>query len=314
MNKLLLQDVLLENDEQNLVSVHFNSITDLMSFDENQLEKEEHQKKFRELLKDKGKSYRSSDWYGFTNESCADVVNHALLGDEVLLKSLDEKIKLLDKATGKNTTAYKQNISVVKRKSFWDKEGDELCLDKLYAGELDTAWRTTKRIVIGQEQKLVTLFINIGGMARVNVEDSFWRSAVAVKICNELESTGKQVKIVVGSGTDDLFFGYKKFTGSIVVKQYNERLTMSRLCAMSHVGFHRTFGFAVKCCTNYKSNLDSMGRTVEVNANRIPLHIQNEINSGKSRFVFVEPALNQSAALRSLESCYQQLKDLSAAA
>jgi hypothetical protein len=310
MKNLTVKDVMKEKDD--LVSVHFDSITSLLSFDEREIEREENAKKFKKLLKSKKEDkWNGSEWYGETNKSPSQVVNHALMGDEVLLKKhLDKKIKKLKDLTGKNTTSYTQQIQVVKRKSFMTDEGDELCLDKLYAGEIDTAWRKTKRIVIGQEQKLITLFLNIGGTAGVKPEESFWRSAVAVLICNELESTGKQVQIVVGSGTANLYSGYKKFTGSIVVKKYNERITMERLAAMSHIGFHRTFGFGVKCCTNKRTNLDTMGRTIEVNQKLIPIHFQEEIESGKARFVFIDGCLNESGAKRALENCYKQLEDL----
>ena len=310
MNNLIVEDVVKEKED--LVSVHFDSITSLLSFDENSLKLDRNRERFSELLKTKEEnSGYHREWLGETNKSYSDVINHALIGDDTLMKNyLDKKIKKLDEVTQKNSTAYTQQIQVVKRKSYMTDEGDELCLDKLYSGEIDTAWRKTKRIVIGQEQKLVTLFINIGGHSEVLAEESFWRSAVAVRICNELESTGKQVQIVVGSGTSNLFSNYKTFTGSIVVKKYNERITMNRLAAMSHIGFHRTFGFGVKCCTNLKSNLSTMGRTIEVNQKLIPVHFQEEIESGKIRFVFIDGCLNQSQAVRSLKNCYKQLEDL----
>lgn len=297
--------VVLEKD--NLVSVNFDSVPDLLAYNVREIKLKGNRDKFQENT---SKTKREAPyWIGHTNKTNGDVINHALLGDAELLKSLTPKIRKLDEATGKTSSDYTQRIQVVKRRRLMDDQGDELDMDKVYAGEFDTCWQTTERVEMDVEHRLVTLFINIGGLADVDCKDSFWRSAVAVRITKELEAAGKSVKIIVGSGTERLFKNGKMATVSITVKQYNERISMERLAAMSHIGFHRTFGFAGKAVTPYKIS-NTYGGTVEINNNLIPVHVQDDIQTGKTKFVYVKGCTTQQGAIQALENCYSQLKHL----
>ena len=306
-------NIVSENNEK--VSICFNSITDLLSYDPSEIKNPASRSEFEKYVSREKSGGNESYWLGSTNKDCSDVIEHALIGDAELLKSLEPKMTSLDKATGKNANDYKAKIQVVKRKRIMTDEGDEIDMDKVYNGEFETCWSKTKRIELDQEHRLVTLFINIGGTSSVDVEDSFWRSAVAVRITKELEAAGKSVQIIVGSATQGIFNRMNKnMTAHIAVKKYSERLSMERLAAMSHVGFHRTFGFAAKCVTKHDIDTSGLGRSFEVSDRMIPIQVEDEINSGKTKFVYVKACTSESGAINALEHCYSQLKDLQVAA
>lgn len=312
---LVQKDLLLKSKEQNLASVHFDSILDLFKFDSSSLSRDGKEKFDFYMNKEEGRD-KYGDWLGPTNKNHGDIVDHALLGDDELLKILDPMIAQFDNSIGANTVDYRQQIEKSKRKRVFKDNGDELDVDRYFNHEFETMWQSTKRIEVDARHRLITLFINIGNTADVNCEESFWKTCVAVRLMKELEQAGKQVKVVVGSGTDYLYRHdtTKKFTGSITVKNYNERLSIERLAAMSHVGFHRVFGFAVKCVSDDRPHLRGMGASANVCDKLIPLHVQKDVASGHTRFVYIPNVTNLKRAQMALEDCYKQLEDLAKAA
>lgn len=285
-------------ENKKTVSCHFDSVCDLMEYTP-----ASHQAtKFKEYLNNDSGSH----FLGMTNKRGADVVSHALLGDRELFSTLDNMRNKIKRNLQLGSSM--QKVQRVKRKIKFNGYGDELDIHKVYQGKCDSAWRRMERIEVDKKHHLVTLFINVGGTADKNVEQSMWRAAVAVELVDQLTRAGKSVKIIVGNCSLDALVGREQvLTTSIVVKHYNERLSLERLAAMSHLGFFRTFCFAAKFAQPYKVE-SGLGRSTSTTGSGVPIQIQEEVNMGHTKLVHIGMVLSESGAMEQLQSCQDQMK------
>lgn len=292
--------MLIEENEK-MVSVHFDSILDLIEGD---FSDKVESKKIERYLSDREVGSRE---YGRTNKTYKDVINHALIGDSVLLEQLEDKIRILDKVTGKNTIDYEQKIQKSRRRRTFGDEGDELDIEKVYNGDLDTCWTRTEKIEFDTTHKFVTLFIENGAAWNENVTSSFWRAAVAVFLTRELERAGKSVKIVVGScARGALKTSNKKLAQSMTVKEYNQHVSLERVAAMTHLGFFRTVSFALFHMSDY-TVCGNIGSPDWINNGNWPIQLQKQADKGHTRLIHIKPATSQTSAIDALKSAYEQL-------
>jgi len=300
-------DIIAYNEKTKTRSIHFDSIIDFM---EHKFTGPNKTKAERYIKKD---SYLRSGKYGPSNTTVNDVFEHALLGDSEMLKDLESKCVQLDKVTNKNTTAYTQKIQTVKRKRVFADQGDELDIEKVYQGNLDTCWSRTERIVQDATHQLVTIFINIASSWKNPAEISFWRAAVALRLVEELQNAGKSVKIIIGGGSRNLCRNdkYEITTASFTVKEYNENITMERLAGMCHLGFFRVFGFAALCAAELKVT-EHLGTPIYTSVSEnIPLQLKEDIDRGHTRMICVGLCDDVNGAKTELERCYRQLEKYS---
>lgn len=292
-----------ENDS--LVSVHFDSILDFMDHIETGTNKREFIEYGERVLV--GSSLRER-WFGPNCISSKEVFKSALLGDDDLLKSLESKISTLEKdsATCKTTS---QIVKKVKRKNVWSNAGDEIDIHKVYAGNYQNAWRKKEAIKIETKIQLVTLFIDIAGLSDASAVSSLWRAAVAVKLYRELLAAGKSVKIIVGGASEFAFENCTKdMTVGVVVKDYNQPLTDSRLAAMANLGFYRTWGFVAKTCQQHKLAY-GLGYSIPATDKTVPINLQEEIEKGHTKFVYLRKCDNSYSASESLKFAYKQMEN-----
>lgn len=288
-------------ENEDMVSVHFDSILEVIEGD---FSKQDNSYEINNYLKGDVDSQK----YGSTNKTHEEVIKHALIGDEILLVDLKKKIDVLNKVTGKNTMDYEQKIQSSRRRRCFADQGDELDIEKVYNGELDTCWSKTQRIEFDTSHKFVTLFIENGANWNEDVTDSFWRSAIAVFLTSELEKAGKSVRIVVGSTGNRCFIKNRKLLScSMTVKEYNQRVSLERVSAMTHLGFFRTLNFAMINMPNYKIS-GGLGSHKNIDDKSFPIQLQEQVKQGHTRLIHIKPVLNQHEAINALEYAYKQLK------
>ena len=288
-------DCVMENDK--LVSVHFDSIIDYMNTPPTKTNKD---------LYNSLKRRSSGRWFGPTSNGDYDeTIRLGLVGDQKLMSSLENKISELQENL--RVTDSKIKINEVFRKRTRGAQGDELDIHAVYQGRLDIAWSRTERIVQDSETKLVTLLIDNEDNSGVSAEDSIWRSACAVLLCRQLEAAGKSVRIITYGASEFAFKNDPRAqTVSITIKEYNTSLALSRLAAMSHIGFGRAAGFTAQCLTNIKTS-PHLGRSVRFDKNLIPIHFHNQINSGFTKVLYVGKANNIYKARETLAQLTQEL-------
>lgn len=252
----------------------------------------------------------SCDSHGPSNKTNQDVLDHALLGDAHLCKILEGNyIAPLDAATGKNTNSHKQVIKAVSRRRKFADQGDELDMDKVYSGQLDTCWSKTERVEFDKEHNMVTLLVDNGANWNIGATETFWTSAIVCRLIKELEAAGKSVRLVLLSHGNNPFTGSRKdIVTCAIVKETNERMNMEKIAGMTNLGFFRTLTFGMMCASPIKL-CDSLGYHVDVSMESIPAQFEEDVQKGHMKFVIVPQARSINAAIRGLENCYKQLTE-----
>ena len=184
-----------------VVSVHFDSIIELMDYDIRQIRGIGSGciEKFEQLVGRVGAGEAGIGWLARTNKTHKDVIEHASIGDPELYDLVKQMSAAIDRETGKSTVAYMQEVHRPKRKLRFGDFGDELDIHKIYQGHSDAAWARRVRHPVMEKMSLVTLYVDIGGNSRMIADESLWRAAVAVKLADDYSAAGKSVKIIVGS-------------------------------------------------------------------------------------------------------------------
>lgn len=134
--------------------------------------------------------------------------------------------------------------------------GDSIDMNRVYAGELDTAWTVAKRQSTRGPQRvdIVTNMICHGG------EDSdvlFWRGACAIALSDKLESAGYMVRLIVGFGGEH---DSTKVSCRVTVKDHGMPLDISTVSSVIIPGFFRAIGHGwIAGHTPYKCSNPGIG-------------------------------------------------------
>ena len=180
----------------------------------------------------------------------------------------------------------------VKRKRKRRDFGDELDIHRTYRGDHDKAWSTTeRRRVPASAGGRVTLFLNYGIMSGESAEQLFWRGALAAKLVDALEATGRRVQIVIHNTIRQCVYNAdeSRFVHSITVKQYGGSMTIDKVIAVTGcAAFFRVVGFKLMLSHKEKgtSGLGSRDTEIEPIApcgdNDVKIHITERVTDPAS--------------------------------
>lgn len=137
----------------------------------------------------------------------------------------------------------------VRRRGRWAETGDELSLDRMYAGQLDTMWRTTSRQQVTAPSR-VRIVADVGALADVPAGNLFWRGAAASALANTLQAAGYAVQVEAAWYTVKYteLRGNETFGIQHVVKPWDKPTTLSMLAAsIACVTFYRGVLFSAIC-------------------------------------------------------------------
>jgi len=131
---------------------------------------------------------------------------------------------------------------VIKRTRSWTDEGDELSIDRLYRGEVDSMWqKMMPRTRTGVLR--VTLFAEMSINSNTEQSALFWRGATALRLADLLQSAGYAVRIVVAGSVNDLAnkSGHQlNWVGHWTAKHHSEPLDMDNLAVtVASAAFYR---------------------------------------------------------------------------
>ena len=145
--------------------------------------------------------------------------------------------KLFDTA-GKITAPKVESLT---RKSEWRDQGEELNLDKLYSGEIDTMWRGFKpQIKKSGRSRVVKIVYGLACYAGQSNESLFWSGACAAVLSDALVKAGYSVAV------DGLIRGRNKgheFELTIKIKGSESMMSVASLAGVACLsGFFRGIG------------------------------------------------------------------------
>ena len=120
-------------------------------------------------------------------------------------------------------------LTDIRRRGRWSDNGDELSVDRLYAGDVDRCWRTSKRGVTHQPPPL-HLFCDIS----VNCDDErlFWRGAVTCAFAEAAIAVGHRVCIEQVINIECLTTSGSGFLSVTKIKDYDAPLNPAAMAAI----------------------------------------------------------------------------------
>lgn len=133
-----------------------------------------------------------------------------------------------------------------RRKHFAD-FGDDVDMQRVYAGNLDRAWDSFKMVEDTTRPKAITIAVGVMGNHRVEPEQFFWRGATALLIADALTTAGISVRIIGYSHTEKVWKHGPRITRrQWVVKDHGQPLDLDRLTLMlCSGGFARHYSFKI---------------------------------------------------------------------
>jgi len=92
-----------------------------------------------------------------------------------------------------------ENLPSARRKLTWQDKGEEIDMGRVYCGQLETAWRGSKRRAGGV--RAISLIMQQGGNGSCNDEALFWNGAAGVVLAQLLEENGYAVELICVDAT-----------------------------------------------------------------------------------------------------------------
>jgi hypothetical protein len=120
-----------------------------------------------------------------------------------------------------------------RRRLRWQDQGDEVCMHRVYSGQLDRAWRSAPR-QRAHAPRVISIDADVGHNANVDAQDLFWAGAAAVALTDALEDAGYRVELFSTSAT----LGERQDSGGtavlsrMVAKRASERLSPGLAAAL----------------------------------------------------------------------------------
>ena len=157
----------------------------------------------------------------------------------VLEKGWPEGAERLRALSGKLSVQLPQAKSI-RRRLTWAENGDEVCKDRLQAGQIDRCWRTMRRAPFVAPQT-VAIETTWGGHYGQTAEELFWQGAAAAVLTDILEEAGYRVELYATRVSER---GGHRHCTRVKVKEADMPMRLDGVAAvLCHAGIFRTFGF-----------------------------------------------------------------------
>ncbi len=232
-------------------------------------------------------------WHGFA--SYADAQRVLAEGDAALAQRAQELASKI-----RDRLPHPQNIT---RRPVWAAEGDELDRDRVYAGQLDTAWRRTRR----ERQNapaVVRLLSAWGASSAYGPEELVWSGVALLAATDALEAAGYRVE-AVAVAVQDCNSGELNVL-RCTVKQANETLRADRFASVAgHPASYRLFCLSA-LCTSPLTVRHGMGMPISVA--RVLPQLQAEGIEPADTLV-LDRALSEQAAIDAVVSLVTRLQE-----
>lgn len=185
-------------------------------------------------------SFRNMERHGWcgTDEAMRDGETPTATTLRLIREGWDEGVKLMDSVAGSVDIPTPLSI---RRRNVWSDHGDEVDMQRVWQGQLDTAWRRVAK-PLGMGPKRVRVVIDSIASAGVEPEQMRWRGVAAMKLADALINAGYSVQVesaFKGNDTDD----GKEWVARVIVKEYTAPLDLSSLAATTAMpAFFRALG------------------------------------------------------------------------
>lgn len=178
------------------------------------------------------RSARALDWHGLNED--ARPGEHALdCMMRLLMEGWTRGTALMEEVTSAVEVPMPRSV---RRRAFWGADGDEVDMQRIWAGSLDNAWRRTRRANSVGPQRIRLLVDSIASGGE-DAETMRWRGVAALVLADALVGAGYTVQV------ESVFRGMSEgviYRPRCVVKTYGTPLDVSALAATTACpGFFR---------------------------------------------------------------------------
>lgn len=217
----------------------------------------------------------------------------------------DDGLKIIDDMMRELTDAVTQKPKTRRRRRRWsDEGGDDVCYDRLRAGQ-DRFWvDREKRECSGPGT--ATVLLNVCAHSGWKSKDILWRGAAALCITELLTDAGFNVEVVVGAVSSQCFTdGTDAFT-AVTVKRANDRLDRSSLTNAVSGWFFRSVMFAAWQVgeQNGRTADSGLGYPKPLNQDMI------DLMTGDERAVIVEEIFSKEDAIEMVRNALTEMRVL----
>ena len=173
-------------------------------------------------------------WHGLDrdkqgNEPALATLNHIMASGWQRGVDLMASVKPLDVASPVS----------IRRRSRWTDQGDELDMQRVYNGQLDTAWRRCQRVSMSAPRR-VRLVVDSIASAGEDSASMRWRGVAAMRAADTLQAAGYQVE-VESAFTGKCNMG--RVVARCVVKSFDQPVNLSALASTTALpAFFRVYG------------------------------------------------------------------------
>ena len=196
------------------------------------------------------KANKDYEWMGITGEVQPGETSLAC-ASRLVREGWRNGLDLIQKVTDKVTAPTPKTVRRVQR---WQAQGDDVEMQRIWAGNLDYAWRGTHRDTRHGPQRVRILVdaIESGGNG---AEGMRWRGVAALKLCDLLTEAGYSVQVESVISCNDSSSD-RVFKLRTIVKEYEQPLDLLTLAATTAMpAFFRslmhTWGLAVAVNDRY---------------------------------------------------------------
>jgi hypothetical protein len=154
-------------------------------------------------------------------------------------------------ALAADLTANLSPARSIRRRQCWADDGDALDVDRLWAGQVDTMWRTSRREATAGVSTL-RIALAWGANYTTTAADMFWPGAAALALADLAEAAGYRAEVVALAPTLAQR-GRKSWNlTAVTAKEADEPLRPDALAAvLAHAGVYRYFGILSICAQRY---------------------------------------------------------------
>jgi len=134
-------------------------------------------------------------------------------------------------------------VQTIKRRGVWSNSGDDLSQDRLFAGQTDTCWRTTRKAQ-GIGPPRIRILVSVGANADLEGNKLFWRAAAAMPLADALVMSGYHVAIDAIQHSQSTYKGSKNTVLCVRLKEYTQPLNPAYITGvLGYAGFFRRLIF-----------------------------------------------------------------------
>jgi len=230
--------------------IHFHTVEELLNEDYSLERLDPYSYRSVELL-----SKEPPDWFGLPESTRQEdiaptIERYAREGSPEIAAHIENCFREMRNAV---------KITAVRRKKVKTMSdfGTEVHMDRIYAGDMDKAWRSSRRVMVqaNTPPKRIVIAVPLGGLCNVPAEELFWQGATACFLAQELMTAGYSVGIVGYSASYGCNADWRggHYIVSVTVKEMHRKANMAAIAGcLGCPGFFRWLLLRARALQGYR--------------------------------------------------------------